>query len=115
MLSPTVRMMREYKVLLVKMFMDSVHQVEDKQGKKAKVDKKLMALTHKNLNHLTDIHILLGLSGLLPLLQCVQFLMQFAQGRDVFVCDYVSAIQICITEVTTFYIDSNTLFTQDVF
>ena len=115
MLSPAVQVMKEYRVFLVKMFMDFARPVEDEQGKKAKVDKKLMALARKNLNHLTNIQILLGLSGLLPLLQCVHSLMQFAQGRDVFVCDYVSAIQICIAEVIAFYIDGNTSFTQDVF
>ena len=75
MLSPAMQVMKEYRVLLVKMFMDSAYPVEDEQRKKAKVDKKLMALAHKNMNHLTDIQILLGLSGLLPLLQCVHSLM----------------------------------------
>ena len=115
MLSPAVRVMNEYRVLLVKMSLDSQRPVEEDLGKNGKVDKKCMALARKNLNHLTDIQVLLGLSGLLPLLRCVHSLMQFAQGRNVFVCDYVAAIHICIAEVTAFYIDDSTAFTQDVF
>jgi hypothetical protein len=41
--------------------------------------------------------------------------MQFAQGRDLFVCDYVVAIQMCIVEITAFYVDDSTAFTQDLF
>ena len=115
MLSPAVRVMNEYRVLLVKMSLDSQRPIQDDLGKKGKVDKKCMALTCKNLNHLIDIQVLLGLFGLLPLLRCVHSLMQFAQGRDVFVCDYVAAIHICIAKVTTFYMDDSTAFSQDVF
>lgn len=115
MLSPAVRVMSEYRVLIVKMSLDAERPVQDSVGKKVKVDKKLMEIARKNLEYLTDIQILLGLSGLLPLLKCVHNLMQFAQGRDVFVCDYVSAIQMCIAEVSSFYLDDQTAFTQDVF
>lgn len=115
MLSPAVRVLNKYRVLIVKMSIDSERPVEEIGGKKGKVDKKLMSLATKNLKFLSDIQILLGLSGLLPLLRCVHSLMQFAQGRDVFVCDYVSAIHICIAEVTAFYIDEKSAFTQDVF
>ena len=78
MLSPVVRVMNEYRVLLVKMSMDSKILQKDDQGKKAKKDKKLLKLAQKNLGHLTDIQILLGLLGLLSLLRCVHSLMQFA-------------------------------------
>ena len=115
MLSLAIRVMNEYRVLLVKILLDSQRPVEEDLGKKRKVDKKCMALAHKNLNHLTDIQVLLDLSSLLPLLRCVHSLMQFAQGHDVFVCNYVAAIHICIAEVTAFYIDDSTAFSQDVF
>ena len=117
MLSPAVRVMSEYKVLVVKMHLDSQRPLEEAVAgrPKPKIDKKLMEIARKNLDHLCDIQILLGLSGLLPLLKCVHSLMQFAQGRDVFVCDYVSAIQMCIAEVFSFYLDDSTAFTDDVF
>lgn len=92
MLLPVVCVMSEYRPLIVKMSMDVVQHVEDGLGSKAKVNKKLMEIARKNLEHLTDVEILLGLSRLLPLLKCVHSLMQFAQARDVFVYDYVSAI-----------------------
>ena len=38
--------------------------------------------------------------------------MQFAQSREVFVCDYVSAIHLCIADITAFYVDETTAFTQ---
>jgi len=75
MLSPAVRVMNEYRVLLVKMSVDSQRPVQDDIGKKVKVDKKCMAMARKNLNHLIDIQILIGLFALLPLLRCVHSLM----------------------------------------
>ena len=41
--------------------------------------------------------------------------MQFAQGCEVFVYEYVSTIQICIAEMTAFYVDDNIAFSQDIF
>ena len=97
------------------MWLNSQVPLQDITGQKVKVEKKVMALAKKNLDHLTDIQILLGLSGLLPLLRVVHNLMQFAQSREVFVYDCVSAIQLCIADVTAFYIDESTAFTQDNF
>jgi hypothetical protein len=115
MLSPAVRVINEYKVLLVKMQLDSQTPERSVDEKKPKTDKKLFKLAQANLAYLSDIQILLGLSGLLPLLRSVHFLMQFAQGRDLLVCDYVAAIQICIIEIIAFYVDDSTAFTQDIF
>ncbi|KAG0594802.1 hypothetical protein M758_UG111100 [Ceratodon purpureus] len=75
MLSPAVRVMSEYLPQLVKMSLDSKRPVQDTVGGKVKVDKKLMETATKNLEHLIDIKILLGLSGLLPLLKSVHSLM----------------------------------------
>ena len=115
MLSPAERVMNKYRPLIVKMFTDSERPLEDILGSKAKLDKKLMEIAKKNLEHLTDVQILVVLSGLLPLLKCVHSLMQFAQTRNVFVCDYVSAIQMCIAEVFSFYLDDHVAFPHDVF
>ena len=78
MLSPSVRVMSEYRPLLVKMYLDSAKPVQDVLASKVKVDKKLMEIAKKNLDHLTDIQILLGLAGFLPLLKTIHSLMQFA-------------------------------------
>ena len=99
MLSPAVKVMNEYRVLLVKMQGDSVAPKEDANGNAAKKDKGLMKLASKNLAYLCDFKILLGLVGLLPMLQSVHSLIKFSQSREVFVCDYVVAIQICVAEI----------------
>ena len=75
MLSPSMRLMNEYRPLLVKMWLDSQVPLQDVTGQKVKVEKKVMALAKKNLDHPTDIQILLGLLGLLPLLRIVHNLM----------------------------------------
>ena len=115
MLAPAVQVMNVYKVLLVKMKMDSEPLAKDDTGRKVAKDKKLIKLTKKNLAFLCDIQILLGLLRLLPLLRCVHSLMKFVQGRDPFVCDYVAAIQICMAKVTAFYVDDTIAFIQNVF
>jgi hypothetical protein len=98
-LSPAVRVMNEYKVLLVIM----------------KEMSSSLDVAQKNLNLLCDVQVLLGLSRLLPMLRCAHLLMQFAQSRDVFVCDYIAAIQVCQAEITSFYIDDATTFSHDLF
>ena len=99
MLSPAIRVMNEYRVLLVKMALDSVPPPPDANGKSGKKDKLLMKLASRNLSFLQDYEILLTLSALLPLLRSVHSLIKFTQSREVFICDYVSAIQICISEL----------------
>ena len=81
---------------------------------KGKNDKGLRKLAITNLAYLTDIKILLGLAGLLPLLCTMHHLMKFSQGRDLFVCDYIAAITCCIAEVQAYYIESDA-FIQDIF
>ena len=55
MLSPSVRVMNEYRPLLVKMWLDSQVPLQDVTGQKVKVEKKFMALARENLDHLIDI------------------------------------------------------------
>jgi len=43
-----------------------------------------------NLNLLCDLHTLLALSCLLSLLETISVLITFAQGRVVFICDFVA-------------------------
>lgn len=59
-----------------------------------------------NFNYLADEQIVIGLS--------CHSLMQFAERRDVFVFDYVAAIQIFQADVASFYINNHTNFEQDV-
>jgi hypothetical protein len=42
-----------------------------------------------NYEHLCNLHTLLELACILPLLECVHALIKFAQSRNVFMCDLV--------------------------
>jgi hypothetical protein len=55
------------------------------------------------LNFLCDLHILLGLSYLMPLLEVMNAIIKFAQGGDVFICDFVTTIKICQTNFYMVY------------
>ena len=81
MLSPAVRVLNEYRVLLVTMHGGSLPPRDDVDGKAAKKDKGLMAASKKNLGYLTDFKVPLGLSGLLPMLHSVNSLIKFAQSK----------------------------------
>jgi hypothetical protein len=48
---------------------------------------------------------LLGLFCLLPLLEVVNVLIKYAQGRDVFVCEFVATINIYQTNLYMMYLD----------
>ncbi|KAG0572981.1 hypothetical protein KC19_VG138700 [Ceratodon purpureus] len=98
MLSPALRIMNEYNVLVVKFHQDSQ-----------------AASVTNVLAYLTDVQILLGLACLLPMLRSLHSLIKFAQGRDLFVCDYVAPIHCCMEEVQAFYVDEAKSFEQDIF
>jgi hypothetical protein len=89
MLSPAKRVMAEYKILLVKMTLDNP---TNQQGM-------------LNYEHLCDIHILLRLACILPLLESMHVLIKFAQSKDVFVCDLVVPIKDCQGDVYNIYYD----------
>ncbi len=78
------RVMVEYKTLIVKMSQDNV----------------LVVQTRFNLDLFCDLHMLLGLFCLLPLLEVVNALIKYVQGRDVFICDFVATIKICQTNLS---------------
>jgi len=54
-----------------------------------------VAQARLNVNLLRDLHTLLTLSCLLPLMEVVNALIKFVQGRDVFICNFVATINIC--------------------
>ena len=74
-LSPIVCVMNEYKVLLVKMKLDSTAPEKDSDNKKAKIDNKFLKMDWANLKHLSNIEILLGLLGVLSMLKCIHSLL----------------------------------------
>jgi len=58
-----------------------------------------------NYKHLCDLHILLGLACILPLLESTHTFIKFAQFKYVFVCDLVAAIKVCQGDVYNMYRD----------
>jgi hypothetical protein len=68
-----LRMMAKYKTLLVKMILDCPTNQQ----------------ARLNYENLCDFQVLFGLACILPLLEYVHVLLNFAQIRDVFVCDLV--------------------------
>ena len=99
MMSPAIRVMNEYRTLVVKM-------MEDQQDvESAKI----------SFQHLIDVQIVISLSCLIPMLKCLHTLMQLGQKRDIFICDYLTALKRCQAEITSYYIDEQSKFQHDVF
>ncbi len=67
-------------------------------------------LAKANFLNLCDIHMILGLPCILPMLEFVNGRMKFAQGKDVFVCDYITA-----GDLYKMYNDFNTSFQLENF
>jgi len=67
-------------------------------------------LAKANLDLLCDVEIFLGLTCILPLLECMQFLLKFAQAQDVFICDFIDAIKACERDLYRMYVDPFTSY-----
>jgi hypothetical protein len=78
MVEPLKHVMEEYKTLIVKMSQDNV----------------FIAQAKLNLDLLCDLHRLLGLFCLLPLLEVVNALINFVQKMDVFIYKFIVVIRI---------------------
>jgi hypothetical protein len=77
MLQPLKWVGKEYKTFITKMATNSVN-VESAKA---------------NFLNLCDIHMILGLPCILPMLDSVNGLMKFVQDKDVFVCDYIATLK----------------------
>jgi hypothetical protein len=80
MLAPAVRLMNEYKLLLLKLHEDATVRKPKK-------------IAVKCYNGLTDVQIILGLSYIIPMLRLANQLMKYGQRNDVFVCDYLASVK----------------------
>jgi len=65
------------------------------------------------LDKLIDPYHPLAMACILPLLDLVDALILFAQGRDVYVCDFVGALQTCLTRLFALYISSGAFIGED--
>jgi hypothetical protein len=98
-LEPVKRVMSEYKALVLKMHMDSSS----------------LATAKANLNLLCEIELLLGLACILPMLEALNYLIKFSQHTTCFVCDMVTAVKLCQADLYSWYVDSDTTYSADVF
>jgi hypothetical protein len=51
-------------------------------------------------------YLALSMTCLLPLLECMNSLVKFAQRRNVFICDFVAALATCPRQLYEMYIDT---------
>ena len=100
-LDPLKRVMGEYKALVATMCEDSAVKEPQLTAKQAAAKE----TTRHNYDLLCDIGTLLALPCLMPLLDCVNSLMKFAQSNHVFVSDYIVVVKICYSELYMMYSD----------
>jgi hypothetical protein len=67
------------------------------------------------LTKLKDPYTLLSMLAMLPLLEEIDALVNFAQMRDVFVCDFVGGLQTLQEQLFTLYKGVETAFRRDHF
>jgi hypothetical protein len=64
----------------------------------------------KVMDALLDPYLALGMTCLLPLLECINCLVKFAQSRYVFFCEFVGALTICQARLFEMYLDEEKAF-----
>jgi hypothetical protein len=94
MLEPLKHVLGEYKTLIVKMAHDA-----NEESKAA-----------YNLALLCDVHTLLALPCLMPLLESLNQLIEFAQSRSMFVTDYINVVKMWQAEIFMMYYDPDASF-----
>jgi hypothetical protein len=60
-----------------------------------------------------DPYTLLGMVAIIPLIEALDVLMEFAQRRNVFIQDFVATLKQCETKLLRLYADSATAFLTD--
>jgi len=73
----------------------------------------IMIVKH-NFELFYDVNLLISLSFLLPMLETIHVLIKFAQKKDVFVCDFITAIKICQDQLYFHYFDLETKYVLNI-
>jgi hypothetical protein len=71
--------------------------------------------TRSNLQKLLDLELIFGLHCILSLLELVQTLIKYTQGKDVYICDFVEAIKMCKVKLYELYIYHECKFKDETF
>jgi hypothetical protein len=82
---------------------------------KMHLDSLSLGTAKANLNLLCEIELLLGLACILPMLEALNYLIKFSQQSICFVCDMVAAVKLCQADLYSWYVDSDTAYSADVF
>jgi hypothetical protein len=73
-----------------------------------------MLLLQVKLGLLTDLHLLLVLVVMLPLMEAIGSLLKFSQRHDVSICNFISIVKVCQDQLYRLY-SNNITFTSDEF
>jgi hypothetical protein len=68
-----------------------------------------------SLDLMLDPHLLLGLVAIQPMLESIDCLYIWSQKNDVFICDFVAALEVCEGQLYSFYVDHTTFYGRDDF
>jgi hypothetical protein len=52
----------------------------------------------------------MGLSYIIPLFKCMQYLSKFVQAHNVFICDFVDVVKACEGDLYRLYVDPITSY-----
>jgi hypothetical protein len=96
-LDPMIRVLDEYKTLV------------------ATMDECDTLLAKKNLRLLQNFETLLCLASLIPLFDCVNECIKFAQARNVYICDFVASVNTCKAKLYKLFVDPTTAYTGRAF
>jgi hypothetical protein len=66
------------------------------------------AAAKKNLDLLCDLQTFLSIPCILPMLRSLNVMVTYAQGRDVYINDYVNTVKLCILELQARYVEPRT-------
>lgn len=73
-------------------------------------------VANNDLHAFLDIDTILGMTCVLPLLECIKSLIKFAKSHDVYVVDYIEALKICWSNLFhAMHCDGETLFNSMYF
>ncbi len=66
-----------------------------------------------NLGLLCNIHLLLGLVCVLPLMENIQSIFKFAQRKDIFICHFIATVKVFQGQLYTLYCDTTSSYTNE--
>jgi hypothetical protein len=75
------------------------------------MDKCDTLLAKKNLRLLQNFETLLCLASLIPLFECLNECIKFAQAQNVYICDYVASVNTCKAKLYALFVDPTTAYT----